>query len=91
VTETGPRKVKDYSDRTGKPDLRGTAWWGRSNRPRDGAMSEVLKETGCSVPSSDLYQRGYGEAGVDFLNPSRVAVGDDKIIIRHCIPLPNRP
>jgi hypothetical protein len=23
-----PRKVKDYSDRGRKPDLRGTAWWG---------------------------------------------------------------
>ena len=23
-----PRKVKDYSDRAGKPSLRRTAWWG---------------------------------------------------------------
>jgi hypothetical protein len=23
-----PRKVKDYSDRAEKPELRGTAWWG---------------------------------------------------------------
>jgi hypothetical protein len=37
----------------------------------DGTMSRVLEETGCAVPSSDLYQRGYGEAGHDFLNPSR--------------------
>lgn len=33
----------------------------------DGAMSEVLQETGCSIRSSDLYERGYGEAGIDFL------------------------
>jgi hypothetical protein len=34
----------------------------------DGAMSRVLlKESGCSVLSSDLYPRGYGRGGVDFL------------------------
>ena len=33
----------------------------------NGAMSEVLKETGQKVRSSDLYERGYGEAGIDFL------------------------
>jgi hypothetical protein len=39
----------------------------------DGAMSRVLQETGCAVPSSDLYQRGYGDAGHDFLAPTRSA------------------
>jgi hypothetical protein len=39
----------------------------------DGAMSKVLAQTGSPVFSSDLYDRGYGEAGIDFLNPSRVA------------------
>jgi hypothetical protein len=39
----------------------------------DGAMSKVLAQTGRPVFSSDLYDRGYGEAGIDFLNPSRVA------------------
>ena len=29
-------------------------------------MSRVLEETSCAVPSSDLYQRGYGEPGHDF-------------------------
>src|SRR5277367_2718519 len=33
----------------------------------DGAMSQVLAETGASVRSSDLFDRGYGESGVDFL------------------------
>src|ERR1700731_1509288 len=33
----------------------------------DGTMSKVLEETGCAVPSSDLYKRGYGESGQDFL------------------------
>jgi len=39
----------------------------------DGTMSRVLQETGQSVFSSDLYQRGYGEAGRDFLLPFRSA------------------
>jgi hypothetical protein len=26
-----PREVKDYSGGAGKPDLRGTAWWGRQD------------------------------------------------------------
>ncbi|MFT8656827.1 MAG: NAD(P)-dependent oxidoreductase [Acetobacter papayae] len=34
----------------------------------NGAMSQVLQTTGCPVKSSDLYERGYGEAGVDFLD-----------------------
>jgi hypothetical protein len=33
----------------------------------DGAMSAVLQETGCAVRSTDLYERGYGDAGHDFL------------------------
>ena len=37
----------------------------------DGAMSRVLEETGCSVPSSDLFDRGYGDVGIDFLNATR--------------------
>ncbi|PCG09737.1 hypothetical protein COA17_07785 [Sphingomonas ginsenosidimutans] len=36
----------------------------------NGAMSEVLEKTGCAVRSSDLYDRGYGEAGIDFLTVS---------------------
>lgn len=37
----------------------------------DGAMSEVLAETGNPVLSSDLYERGYGESGWDFLASCR--------------------
>jgi hypothetical protein len=33
----------------------------------DGAMAGVLEEGGNRVRSSDLYDRGYGEIGVDFL------------------------
>lgn len=33
----------------------------------DGAMSEVLSKTANNIISSDLYHRGYGEAGHDFL------------------------
>lgn len=37
----------------------------------NGAMSRVLEETGRSVYSSDLYERGYGESGRDFLKAKR--------------------
>lgn len=36
----------------------------------NGAMSDVLAQTSAPVRSSDLFDRGYGEAGVDFLNTS---------------------
>ncbi len=39
----------------------------------DGAMSRVLEQTGCPVFSTDLFDRGYGEAGVDFLKADRVS------------------
>jgi hypothetical protein len=37
----------------------------------DGSMSEVLAETGNKITSSDLYDRGYGDAGVDYLAANR--------------------
>lgn len=37
----------------------------------DGAMSTVLEQTGNRVESSDLYDRGYGETGYDFLDTQR--------------------
>jgi len=37
----------------------------------DGAMSEVLEETGSQISSSDLYDRGFGEIGIDFLKARR--------------------
>jgi hypothetical protein len=37
----------------------------------DGAMSTVITEAGNSVVSSDLYDRGFGETGHDFLITSR--------------------
>ena len=39
----------------------------------NGAMSSVLEDTGQPVSSSDLYDRGFGDAGVDFLAPDRRA------------------
>lgn len=39
----------------------------------DGSMSEVLEHTGNRVVSSDLFDRGYGEHGVDFLHSNRRA------------------
>jgi hypothetical protein len=39
----------------------------------DGAMSRVLETTGASVLSTDLFDRGYGEAGLDFLRSDYVA------------------
>ncbi|GLI97670.1 hypothetical protein [Sphingobium sp. BS19] len=37
----------------------------------NGAMSEVLAKTGNPVVSTDLYDRGYGEGGIDFLHTNR--------------------
>ena len=39
----------------------------------NGAMSEVLATTGNPVFSSDLFDRGYGEPGIDFLASDRRA------------------
>lgn len=39
----------------------------------DGAMSLVLEETGCKVRSTDLFERGYGDAGHDFLQAKKRA------------------
>lgn len=37
----------------------------------NGAMSDVLTKTDQPVVSTDLYDRGYGESGVDFLHAQR--------------------
>jgi hypothetical protein len=37
----------------------------------DGAMSNVIEQSGLRVTSSDLYNRGFGEAGHDFLTTKR--------------------
>jgi hypothetical protein len=37
----------------------------------DGSMVRVLRDTGRPVDASDLFDRGYGEVGVDFLTSSR--------------------
>src|SRR6478672_4274988 len=37
----------------------------------DGAMSTVLEQAASHVHSSDRYDRGYGETGIDFLKASR--------------------
>ena len=37
----------------------------------DGAMSAVLADAGNRVESSDLYDRGFGEIGHDFLTTQR--------------------
>jgi hypothetical protein len=39
----------------------------------DGAMVEILGLRGNPVTASDLYNRGFGQPGVDFLKSSRVA------------------
>ena len=39
----------------------------------DGAMSRVLQQTGQPVYSSDLYDHGYGDVGIDFLQTTRSA------------------
>jgi hypothetical protein len=39
----------------------------------NGAMARVLERTGCPVIATDLYDRGYGQPGHDFLKPSRTS------------------
>lgn len=39
----------------------------------DGAMARVIEAAGYRVEASDLYDRGYGETGIDFLESSRKA------------------
>jgi hypothetical protein len=39
----------------------------------DGAMSRVLEKTDRQIISSDLHNRGFGDAGIDFLNTQRRA------------------
>ena len=41
-----------------------------------GHLSEVLKKRGYNVKSTDLYDRGYGESGVDFLKQTEKFDGD---------------
>lgn len=38
----------------------------------DGSMSDVLEQTGENVISSDLFDRGFGHAGLDFLEAETV-------------------
>jgi len=51
-------------------DFRGDIWEPACG---DGAMSRVLETTGNKVISSDLHDRGYGEADHDFLDSWRSA------------------
>ena len=44
----------------------------------DGAISKVLEATGYQVKSTDLFDRGYGEAGIDYLTDNRT---DDNVIM----------
>jgi len=37
----------------------------------DGSMAEILKKTDNKIISSDLFDRGYGESGIDFLNSTK--------------------
>ena len=39
----------------------------------DGSMARVLASKGNEVIASDLYNRGFGEIGIDFLNTDRLA------------------
>jgi hypothetical protein len=39
----------------------------------DGAMATILAEAGNSVYASDLFDRGFGEVGVDFLSSNRTS------------------
>ena len=42
----------------------------------EGHLSEVLKNRGYIVRSTDLIERGYGESGIDFLKENKPFLGD---------------
>jgi len=46
----------------------------------DGAISKVLEDAGYIVTSSDLYNHGYGETGIDFLGDHYTNWKDNGII-----------
>lgn len=50
-------------------DFRGLIWEPACG---NGSMSRVLESKGNEVMSSDLYDRGFGEVGVDFMNQNRL-------------------
>ncbi len=76
--------IKRFADLDG-PDFYPTPSWatyalidnehfeGRIWEPAcgDGTMARVLEETGCRLEATDLYNRGYGEPGLDFLQQER--------------------
>jgi hypothetical protein len=77
-----PRKVKNYSDRGRKPDLRGTAWWARQDSNLQPSGYERVGFTGkpnkyghfcsCSGPLVHVWLRrsiGYSLVGIP--HPSR--------------------
>ncbi|MDN3564879.1 hypothetical protein ACFQY5_35280 [Paeniroseomonas aquatica] len=78
--------VKRFADLDG-PDFYPTPTWatralidnesfeGRIWEPAcgDGTMACVLAETGRPIDATDLYDRGFGESGIDFLRSSRTA------------------
>ena len=39
----------------------------------DGSMARVLETTGCPVVASDLFDRGYGRSGLDFLRTTSMS------------------
>ena len=39
----------------------------------DGSMARVLEQSGHSVEASDLFDRGYGQSGIDFLAAEKIA------------------
>lgn len=51
-------------------DFQGDIW---ESACGNGAMSTVLEQTGQRIVSSDLFDRGYGEHGIDFLATDRRA------------------
>lgn len=63
----------DVLIKDGKAELNKNVWECACG---DGCLSERLKEYGYNVRSTDLYNRGYGERGIDFLTYNEPWNGD---------------
>lgn len=74
---THPKSVISFLDEFLKGHSINTAWEPACG---NGNISEVLKEYGINVHSTDLVNRGYGHAFFDFLEPQLVSPQVDAII-----------
>lgn len=75
---TDPAAVREFLNQLSAEYIDGQTVW----EPACGCgnISEVLKQYGANVVSTDLYDRGYGQSNIDFLLMNKVPDGCKLII-----------